>query len=106
MSTEETINQIEKLIEPVQAYADQGKWDKERHGEILDLIDRAKSLFESIIDGYLDSAKQPDLDEAYAVTKLQERLHNFEHSLPLPPPVEPAPGDHSVNNVVVYTTPT
>lgn len=106
MSTAESIKQLEELIEHIQAYIDLGKWDVERHGEILDSMDRAKSLFGSIIDSYIDSADKPALDEAYAVSNLQEKLHHFEHSLPIPPPVESVSGDTMDKKVVVYTTPT
>ncbi len=106
MSTQESIKQLEELIEHVQVYIDQGKWDGEQHGEILDSIDRARALFGGIIDSYIDSADKPALDEAYAVSNLQEKLHHFEHSLPIPPPVESVSSDTMDKKVVIYTTPT
>ena len=104
MSTEKDVQQLAKLIERIEKYAAGGVYDPSKHESILESIDKAETVFNRIIDGYMEAV--PPIQQANEVSELQKRLHHARHDIPSPP-IELASGVRLTDEqIAIYSLPT
>ncbi len=107
MSEEQDIKKLEELVKRIEDYADRGVWESQPAEEIAAAIARADAVFNQIIEGYITMTGIPQVQQAYHVSDLQERLHRVQHNLPSPPSKQESQGKIMVaKKVAIYTTPT
>jgi hypothetical protein len=104
MPTEKDVQQLAKLIERIEKYAAGGIYDPAKHEEIVSSIDKAETVFNRIIDGYMEAI--PPIQQANEVSELQKRLHHAKHDIPSPP-IKLASGARLADEqIAIYSLPT
>ena len=107
MTSEQDIQKFKDLVKRIEDEVSRGVWNAQQQDEIEGSVRQAKTIFDQIINAYIDKPYVPPMQQAYLVSELQERLHRAEHSLPLPPPISQGEGGKTTDkNVKIYTTPT
>jgi len=106
MSNEKDIEQLSKLVQRIEEYADGGVYDPAKHETAVADIDKAEAIFNRIIDGYMETTEMPLMQQTIEVSELQKRLHHAKHDIPSQP-IEFASSSRSMNaQVAIYTLPT
>jgi hypothetical protein len=106
MSVEQDIQQLEDLVKRIEEYVSRGIREPGQHEEILSIVDKADTIYDKIITGYIDMPDMPSVQQAYLVSSLQERLHHAKHGLPSPESGQKRGDGKTDKEIVIYTTPT
>ena len=106
MSDESDIQQLAKLVQRIEAYANGGVYDPAQHKTIVSDITKAETIFNRIIDTYADMTHMPPMQQTVEVSELQKRLHHARHDIPSPP-IEFKSGTILTDEqIAIYTLPT
>jgi len=104
MSTEKDVQQLAKLIERIEKYAADGVYNSAKHESMLSSIDKAETIFNRIIDGYMEAV--PPIQQAKEVSELQKRLHHAKHDIPSPPIKLASGAKLTDEQIAIYSLPT